>query len=130
MHCLQCLGGWNNNHGILASSFTKYEAVLLRFTCERLRWSSGQHAGLWYPRSRVRSHRIFFGRKKGSKAVCPVSQICGTIKNPERIRGSRLSSAKLTGYFTLEVPSFANRGLQRSSRLRAPPVGVPLHSVE
>jgi hypothetical protein len=37
-----------------------------------------------------RSRRIFFGRKnpqhaflrKGSKAVCPLSQICGTIKNP------------------------------------------------
>jgi hypothetical protein len=39
----------------------------------------------------------FFGRKnpqhaflrKGSKAVCPMSQICGMLKNPIIYRGSR-----------------------------------------
>jgi hypothetical protein len=41
--------------------------------------------------------RIFFGRKdpqhaflrKGSKAVCPMSQICGMLKNPIIYLGSR-----------------------------------------
>jgi hypothetical protein len=84
-----------------------------------------------------RSRRIFFGRKnpqhaflrKGSKAVRPVSQICGTKKNPVGLRGIRISQAKLFGHFTLEVPSFANRGLQRSSRFGALCRGAPtLHS--
>jgi hypothetical protein len=59
----------------------------------------------------------FFGRKnpqhaflwKGSIAVCPVSHICGTKKNPVGLRGSRIPHAKLFGRFTLEVPSFANK---------------------
>jgi hypothetical protein len=58
---------------------------------KRLRWSSMRASG-----TRVRgfkpdrSRGIFFGRKnprhafrrKGSKAVCPISQICGMLKNP------------------------------------------------
>jgi hypothetical protein len=56
---------------------------------------------LWYPRSRVRSRPkpsdFFFGRKnpkhaflrKGSKAVCPMSQICGMSKNLIIYCGSR-----------------------------------------
>jgi hypothetical protein len=65
--------------------------------------------------------------QKGSKTVRPVSQICGTKKNPVGLRGSWISQAKLFGHFTLEVPSFANRGLQRSSRFGLS-VEVPLHS--
>ena len=45
----------------------------------RLRWSSGWHAGLWYPRSRVLSRRknpqhAFLG---GEVKPSPMSQICG-----------------------------------------------------
>jgi hypothetical protein len=57
--------------------------------------------------------------RKGSKAVCPVSQICSTKKNPVGLRGSRIPQAKLFGHFTFEVLSFANCGLQRSSRFGA-----------
>ena len=31
-----------------------YPSVERKCTTKRLRWSSGQHAGLWYPSSRVR----------------------------------------------------------------------------
>jgi hypothetical protein len=49
----------------------------------------------------------FFGRKnpqhaffqKGSKAVCPMSQICGMSKNPIIYRGIRTLQAKLYGNF-------------------------------
>jgi hypothetical protein len=55
---------------------------------KRLRWSGDWHAGLWYPSSRVRTWpnpSDFSGRKnpqhaflrRGSKAVGPLSQICG-----------------------------------------------------
>jgi hypothetical protein len=58
------------------------------------------HAGLWYPWSRIRSRAKpldFFGWKnpqyaflqKGSKAICPMSQICGMSKNPITYRGSQ-----------------------------------------
>jgi hypothetical protein len=76
--------------------------------------SSGTHDRGFKP---GRSRSDFFGRKntqhaflrRGSKAVRPVSLICGTKNNPVRLRGSRISQAKL---FALEVPSFANRGFQ------------------
>src|SRR5215510_370600 len=53
------------------------------------------------------SRWIFSGEKnpkhvflrKGSKAVCPMSQICGMLKNPVVYRGSRKPSAKLSGHF-------------------------------
>src|SRR5215472_15266838 len=38
--------------------------------------------------------------RKGSKAVCPMSQICGMLKNPTVYRGSRKPSAKLSGHFS------------------------------
>jgi hypothetical protein len=77
-----------------------------------------------------RSRRIFSGVKILSmpsfgREVRPVSQICGTKKNPVGLRGSLISQAKLLGHFTLEVPSFANRGLQRSSRFGALCRGAP-----
>jgi hypothetical protein len=65
-----------------------------------------------------RSLRIFFGRKnpqhaflrKGSKAVGPVLQICGTLKNPcDYVEVG--SKAKFVGHFSSELSSFANRGL-------------------
>jgi hypothetical protein len=50
----------------------------------------------------------FFGRKhpqhaflrRGSKAVCPMSQICGMLKNPAVYRGSRNLKAKFLGHFS------------------------------
>jgi hypothetical protein len=65
-----------------------------------------------------RNRRIFFGRKnpqraflqKESKAVGPVSQICGTLKNPCDYMEVG-SKAKFVGYFSPELSSFANRGL-------------------
>jgi hypothetical protein len=49
----------------------------------------------------------FFGRKNSqhtflrrkSKAVCPMSQICGTLKNPAVYRGSQNLQAKFLGHF-------------------------------
>jgi hypothetical protein len=50
----------------------------------------------------------FFGQKypqnalfrRGSKAVCPMSQICGMSKNPTVYRGSRNLQAKFLGHFS------------------------------
>jgi hypothetical protein len=53
----------------------------------------GRYNKFYYPSSRVQTRpkpSDFFGRKnlqhaflrKGSKAVCPMSQICGMLKNP------------------------------------------------
>jgi hypothetical protein len=65
-----------------------------------------------------RSRRIFFGCKnpqhallrKGSKAVGPVLQIRGTLKNPCYYMEVG-SKAKFVSHFTPELSSFANRGL-------------------
>jgi hypothetical protein len=70
-----------------------------------------EHWSTRYEQIFLKKPSDFFGRKnpqhaflrKGSKAVCSVSQ------NPVGLRGSRIPQAKLFGRFTLEVPSFANR---------------------
>jgi hypothetical protein len=59
---------------------------------QQLRWSSGQRAALSCPRggSNPAESVGFFGQKnpqhaflrRGSKAVCPMSQICGMLKTP------------------------------------------------
>src|SRR5215471_9949392 len=65
----------------------------------------------YYPRSRVQTQPKpldFSGEKnsqhaflwKGSKAVCPMSQICGMLKNPTVYCGSRKPSAKLSGHLS------------------------------
>ena len=52
----------------------------------------GQHAGLWHPSLRVQNRPKpldFYGRKnpqhaflrRGSKRICPMSQLCGMSKN-------------------------------------------------
>jgi hypothetical protein len=70
--------------------------------------------------TRVRGFKPdFFGRKipqhaflrEGSKAVGPASQICGTLKNPYDYM-EVASKAKLVGYVSPELSSFANRGLR------------------
>jgi hypothetical protein len=69
-----------------------------------------------------RSRRIF-GRKnpqhvflrRGSKAVCPMTQLCRNVKEPYNYRGSRNCRLNLIGYFSPIAPPLANRGL--SSRL-------------
>jgi hypothetical protein len=66
-----------------------------------------------------RSLRIFFGRKnpqhaflrRGSKAVCPMSQLCGMLKNPCDYMEVG-SKAKFVGHFSPELSSFAYRGLR------------------
>ena len=65
----------------------------------RLRWSSGQHAGLWYPRSRVRSRpkpAYFSGEKFhsmpslwGEVKPSSMSQICAACQRTLGLRGSR-----------------------------------------
>jgi hypothetical protein len=62
----------------------------------------------------------FFGRKNSqhafvrrvSKAVCPVSQLCGMLKNLS-ISWKSDCLAKLTGHFSPILPPFANTGLSR-----------------
>ena len=79
------------------------------------------HAGLWYPRSRVRSRpkpSDFSGEKihsmpslgGGSKAVSHVADLRGMSKNPGFTCKSK-SQAKLTGHFSPVIPSFADRVL-------------------
>jgi hypothetical protein len=77
------------------------------------------------PSSRVQTQpkpSDFFGRKNsqhaflrnGSKAVGPVSQICGTLKNPcDYVESNQRRNS--VGRFSLELSSFANRGLCSSS---------------
>jgi hypothetical protein len=48
--------------------------------------------------------------RKGSKAVCPVSQICGTIKKTLVITWKLDPKAKSVGNFSPEPASLANRG--------------------
>jgi hypothetical protein len=57
-------------------------------------WKSPQHA--------------FF--RKGSKALCPMSQICGMLKNPLINCGSRKLYAKLSD-ISCPLPFLANRCL-------------------
>ena len=94
------------------------------------RWSSGQHAGLWYPRSRVRSRpkpSDFSGEKihsipslgGGSKAVSHVADLRGMSKNPG-FTWKPKSQAKLTGHFSPVIPSFADRGLSCRLHVEAP----------
>jgi hypothetical protein len=60
----------------------------------------------------------FFGRKnpqhaflrRGSKAVCPMSQLCGMLKNPV-ISGSRFVWLNLISHFSPIISPFTNRGL-------------------
>jgi hypothetical protein len=60
---------------------------------KRLRWFSCYNAGLWYPSSRVQTRpnpSDFSGEKipqhaflrREIKTVCPMSHICGMLKNP------------------------------------------------
>jgi hypothetical protein len=76
----------------------------------------------WHPSPRVQTRpkpSDCFGRKnpqhaflrRGSKAVGPMSQICGTLKNPCDYMEVG-SKAKFVGHFSPELSSFANRGLR------------------
>jgi hypothetical protein len=87
---------------------------------QQLRWSSGWHAGLWYPSSRFQTRpkpSDFFGRKnpqhvflqKGSKAVCPMSQICSMLKNP--VITWKLCHRQNLLAISCLISSLANRGL-------------------
>jgi hypothetical protein len=70
-----------------------------------------------------RSHRIIFGRKnpkhaflrKVTKAVGPVLQIFGTLKNPYDYVEVESERQNSVGHFSPELSSFANRGLRSSS---------------
>jgi hypothetical protein len=70
-----------------------------------------------------RSRPICFGRnnphraflRKGSKAVGPVSQICGTLKNLYDYVEVESERQNSVGHFSPELSSFANRGLRSSS---------------
>src|SRR5215475_13952843 len=63
----------------------------------------------------------FFGRKnpqhaflrKGSKAVCPMSQLCGMKKNPTITVEVAIVRLNLIGHFSPIIPHFANRDLSR-----------------
>ena len=102
-----------------------YDDGITPFTywwCEALRWSRGsvlafgtQVRGFKPGRSR----QIFQGEKKnpqhaslpkGSKAVCPMSQIYGIQKIPEMLRGSRAFSGKPhRPFFAQVVPPFTTK---------------------
>ena len=73
-----------------------------------------------------RSRRIFRAKKStarlhwgGSKAVSHVADLRGMSKNPGFTWKSK-SQAKLTGYFSPVIPSFADRGLSRRLHVEAP----------
>jgi hypothetical protein len=63
----------------------------------------------------------FFGRKnpqhaflrRGSKAVCPISQICGGVKEPYNDVEVAFVRLHLTGHFSPILTHFADRGLSR-----------------
>jgi hypothetical protein len=66
----------------------KHSLQTFLFSRKNVNAVSGLHAGLWYPRSRVRTRpklSDFSGEKnpqhaflrRGRKAACPMSQICG-----------------------------------------------------
>jgi hypothetical protein len=85
-----------------------------------VRWSSGSHAGPRYPSSRVQTQpklSDFFGRKnpqhaflwKGSKAVCPMSQIFSMLKNP--VITWKLDHRQNLPAMSHPISSLANRGL-------------------
>ena len=69
----------------------------------------------------------FFGRKnpqhaflgEGSKTVSHVADLRGMSKNPGYTWKSK-SQAKLTGHFSLGIPSFADRGLSCRLHVEAP----------
>jgi hypothetical protein len=49
--------------------------------------------------------------------VGPVSQICGTLKNPYDYVEVESERQNSVGHFSLELSSFANRGLERFGAL-------------
>jgi hypothetical protein len=49
--------------------------------------------------------------QKGSKAICPMSQICGTLKNPVITYNWVTGKSKLV--ISRPISSFTNRGLWR-----------------
>jgi hypothetical protein len=63
----------------------------------------------------------FFGRinpqhaflRRGSKAVCPMSQLCGMLKNPAITWKSDCLAKIWPAIFSLIIPPFTNRGLSR-----------------
>ena len=87
-------------------------------------------AGLWYPRSRVRSRpkpSDFSGEKihsmpslGGGVKPSPMSQICAACQRTLGLSGSRNHRSKLTGHFSPVIPSFADRGLSCRLHVEAP----------
>jgi hypothetical protein len=96
-------------------------AFRLQWTCTRTEKRPVINP-LTYPGSRVQTRpkpSDFFGRKnpqhaflrKGSKAVGPVSKICGTLKNTCDYM-EVASKAKFVGHFSPQLSSYVNRGLR------------------
>ena len=89
----------------------------LRTTRRRLRWSSGQHAGLWYPSSRVetRPKSLDFS---GISKILRMPSVGGEVK--ESVPCPSFAACKRTQYLRelrcaskipCIVPSFGSRGL-------------------
>jgi hypothetical protein len=80
---------FDNELGFLRKVFRRSKICKSPFTLtRRLRWSSGSHAGLWFPSSRVqtRPKQLDFSvyknpqhafLRRGSSIICPMSQLCG-----------------------------------------------------
>jgi len=72
----------------IESSSGPYIKIQILIHSRRLRWSSSEHADLWHPSLRFQTRPKpldFYGRKnpqhafhrRGSKRICPMSQLCG-----------------------------------------------------
>jgi hypothetical protein len=94
---------WNSGPGSSVGIASDYGLDGPWIEYQRLRWSRGLHAGLWYPRSRVRSRPkpsdffrlgkfTAFGR--GSKIICPmlVTRTTKGQKGQKRSRRSKRST--------------------------------------
>ena len=97
--------------------------VLVPSSFSGFKWSSGQHAGLWYPSSRVQTQLkpsdflgekilsvpSFGGEVKPSVPCCKFAACKGSLQLPWK---SQLQ-AKLISHFSPILPPFADRGLSR-----------------
>jgi hypothetical protein len=82
----------------------------------RLRWSSGSHAGLWFPSSRVQTRPNFLWKK--SSACLPSERKLNNLSNVPTLRHvkepSHCSKLRIASKIpSIKVPSFASRGLSR-----------------